>query len=309
MTRWSAEKILGLGEDLLNRLPIVYQALLAGRIDYPRAMAFSEALALLDDDTARRIAAATLTKAEGWTSSRLRERLRYRTHKADPELAKRRYRTSVADRRVWIGQDSEGTAQLSGVNLPVDRAAAAEDRLDRLARAAKADGDSRTLAQLRADAMLDLLTGIAFRLRPSNDPYTTSADNEEAAFIANLATQHADPQTTPNDASNDASSEAAHAAALAACTPKTPPTPPSRSHSEAQSHGEASQGRGEHPGQPPNPSRGANICACGGVQPAQRRGQVDVVVKLTTLLCLDNDPGWLPGWGPVLADIARLSRV
>jgi hypothetical protein len=32
---------------------------------------------------------------------------------------------------------------------------------------------------------------------------------------------------------------------------------------------------------------------------------VDVVVKLTTLMGLDDDPGWLPGWGPVLADIAR----
>jgi hypothetical protein len=30
-----------------------------------------------------------------------------------------------------------------------------------------------------------------------------------------------------------------------------------------------------------------------------------VVVKLTTLMGLDDDPGWLPGWGPVLADIAR----
>src|SRR5512138_112058 len=111
ISAWYADKMLDLGQALLDRLPMVYEALLAGRIDYPRAMAFNQALALLDDQTAAAIATATLAKAEGWTSAQLRERLRYRANKADPDLAKRRYRTSVADRRVHIGLDSEGTAQ------------------------------------------------------------------------------------------------------------------------------------------------------------------------------------------------------
>jgi hypothetical protein len=49
----------------------------------------------------------------------------------------------------------------------------------------------------------------------------------------------------------------------------------------------------------------ADRCTCGGIQPAPRRGVVDVIVKLTTLAHLDDDPGWIPGWGPVIADIAR----
>jgi hypothetical protein len=32
---------------------------------------------------------------------------------------------------------------------------------------------------------------------------------------------------------------------------------------------------------------------------------VDIQIKLSTLLCLDDDPGIIPGWGPVIADIAR----
>ena len=180
MSNWSAHKLLDLGEGLLQRLPMVYEALLAGRIDYWRARAFVQSLALLDEDTARGIATALLAKAEGWTAAQLRDRLRYRANKADPELATRRYRHSVVDRRVHLGLDSEGTAQLSGTNLPVDRAAAAEDRLDRLARAAKADGDARTLDQLRADAMLDALAGIPFQLRPGHYPYTADADRRSA---------------------------------------------------------------------------------------------------------------------------------
>jgi hypothetical protein len=93
--------------------------------------------------------------------------------------------------RAWTNHD--GTASIFGTDLPVDRAAAADEYLTRLARAAKADGDVRTLAQLRADAYLDLLTGIAFRIQPSCDPVTAQADHQSRAA---QATQH---QTTQHD--------------------------------------------------------------------------------------------------------------
>ena len=32
---------------------------------------------------------------------------------------------------------------------------------------------------------------------------------------------------------------------------------------------------------------------------------VDLQVKLSTLMCLNEDPALIPGWGPVIADIAR----
>jgi hypothetical protein len=53
------------------------------------------------------------------------------------------------------------------------------------------------------------------------------------------------------------------------------------------------------------PVRPADLCTCGGIRPADRRGVVDISVKLTTLARLDNDPALLNGWGPVLAEIAR----
>jgi len=53
------------------------------------------------------------------------------------------------------------------------------------------------------------------------------------------------------------------------------------------------------------PVRPAHLCTCGGIRPADRRGVINLSVKLTTLAQLDNDPGLLNGWGPVIADIAR----
>jgi len=179
--RWSRTAVavqLDLAKDLIERLPAVYAALLAGRIDLVKARAFAEAVALLDDDTARQVVAGLLGQAERLTVGQLRDRLRYRVLKADPALARRRYRRSVADRRVCGQIDGDGTATLSGISLPPDRAYAAADRLARLARAAKADGDVRSLAQLEADALLALVTGVPFTLRPPADPLTDDADAE-----------------------------------------------------------------------------------------------------------------------------------
>ena len=66
--------------------------------------------------------------------------------------------------------DPDGTACLAGSNLPPDQALAAHDRVARLARAARAAGDPRTLAQLRADAFLALLAGIPFHTIPPTTP-------------------------------------------------------------------------------------------------------------------------------------------
>ena len=93
------------------------------------------------------------------TAAQLRERLRYHVVKADPSLAKKRHQRCVADRRVFNRPYTDGTAELAGINLPPHLAAAAYDRLNRLAKAAHAAGDIRSLGQLRADAYLDLLIG------------------------------------------------------------------------------------------------------------------------------------------------------
>jgi hypothetical protein len=50
---------------------------------------------------------------------------------------------------------------------------------------------------------------------------------------------------------------------------------------------------------------GRVCCTCGGPRPADRRGVVTVTMTLPALLGLTDEPALIPGWGPVLADLAR----
>ncbi len=336
MSRWSAYRLLDLGEQLLQKLPMVYEALATGRIDYPRAAVYVDQLCLLDDEVARAIATATLAKATVWTPSQLKDRLRYRAHKADPSLAKQRHAQSVADRRMCVSLNNEGTAQLSGINLPPDRAAAADNWIDRLARAAKADGDTRTLDQLRSDAMLDLLAGLPFHLHPSLDPLTAAADAEAANSNSSESTSSESDNTEaegteakgtePTDSDPPdfdwSDSEPPDSWPPDSEPPDSGPPdsePPGIEWSDFEPPTVAPPDSGPPAFEPPTfepptfesdstgaaSGAGARLCTCGGVRPAARRGVVDIQVKLSTLLHLDEDSAWIPGWGPVIADIAR----
>ena len=304
---WSVQTTAGyqdLAEDLLRRLPKVYTALAAGRIDLPKAWALHTALAFVDDQIATAIVDRLLDRAAGWTVANLKERLRYWIGKLDPAAARTRHQASVAGRHVYARLDADGTAELAGRNLPPDRAAAAFDRIDSLARRAKADGDPRTLPQLRTDTYLDLLAGIAFATRPSCDPLTTAADTAAAEAWANL-TAASDTPGPDAGAAGDPPPMPAAVADLdwlaevgftdAAGRPfTTTPTPTPLSVHLA-------------PGVDPAFAAAftaAHVCRCGGLRPPVRGG-VHLQVKLSTLMCLDDDPALIPGWGPVIADIAR----
>src|SRR5262245_49889236 len=181
-TRSRAQGQLALAEDLITRLPAVFLSLQAGRIDVPKAMAFSDVTHGLDEDKARLVADRLLVKAEQWTTSQLRERLRYHVMRIDPTATKVKYEQSVADRRLYLQPGGNGTADLGGVNLPPDRATAAAERIEALARAAKHDGDPRTLQQLRADFFIDCLAGDDCVIRPSRDPLTAAADAQHSSL-------------------------------------------------------------------------------------------------------------------------------
>ncbi len=187
------------------------------------------------DEIATRIVARLI--AGGWLAGPARccgGWLRYHVHKADPVRARRRYQRAVAQRRVNAGVCDEGTGFLSGSNLPVDKAAA-DEYLNRLAGAAKANGDPRTVAQLRADAYLDLLTGIAFRAQPGCDPVSIAADAAERADWAatrgplhGITTGSNTPRTSNYVTSATAPTNGKPSTAAATpCPPTTPASLPS----------------------------------------------------------------------------------
>jgi hypothetical protein len=200
-TRKSAENTLDVAWRLVERLPQVWEALRDGRIDLPRARAIIDSTDHVDEAIAREVADRILDRAPDLTTGQLRAAIRRLCIEADPDEAAKRYEEGLEERRVVAEPSPDGTADLCGLKLPVDRVAAITERLTRMAKKLKRRHETRTLDQIKADLFLELLEG-------------------------------------------------------------------------------------RHHGHSPRP-------------------KVDISVSLTTLLQLDEKAGEIPGWGPVISDIAR----
>lgn len=159
LTRRSAESQLEFAVSLRRRLPQVWEVLAAGDIDVRRAKVIEHGTAHLDAVGARRVADQVLGEAPTLTTGQLRVRLRRLCIETDPEDAQDRYETAVTDRRVVVEPTVDGTANLLGLDLPPDRVAAISARIDHLAKSLRTSAESRTMDQLRADVLLDLLDG------------------------------------------------------------------------------------------------------------------------------------------------------
>jgi len=156
----SAEHRVELATDLAARLPQALAAMMAGRIDERKARIFAEKTRpVANDDLARKIVDEVLPGADQLTHEQIRARLAYRVNKYDPDAAARRAARAQAARRLDYQVTDDGVAIITAAGLPVEQAAAAIERVDAFALAARLDGDPRTLRQLRADAMVGLLAG------------------------------------------------------------------------------------------------------------------------------------------------------
>ena len=95
---------------------------------------FFDVLWRADDQIAITVAGRVLPQASQLTGPQLRRKLRRELFKADPDGYAQRTRKAVETRSVGMTADPGGTASLFGCNLPADRAAAAFERVDALAR-------------------------------------------------------------------------------------------------------------------------------------------------------------------------------
>jgi hypothetical protein len=203
LTRRAGEMTTDLAFQLCERLPGVWQALHDGLIDLAKARVLCDQTIHLPRELARQVTDTALERAPEQTTGQLRARIQRLIISIDPAAAKERYEQKLKERRVITEMTEDGTANLMGLDLPAADANAAMRRINRLAHALKAKGDRRPIDQIRADILLDFLTG-----------------------------------------------------------------------------------RG-------NTGEGPD------------RGVVDIRVEMSTLAGLDDKPAEIPGWGPVLADVAR----
>ena len=143
----------------LERAQSVFEALLRGRINLYRAGVLIDRTCHLPDPDLVWVVSQVIIEAENLTASQIRVRVDRLCYLANPEEAKLRYGEAVRNRYVSVTGNEFGTATLEGRDLPPDRAQAAYQRLTRLARKLQRKGEERSMDQLRADLLLELLLG------------------------------------------------------------------------------------------------------------------------------------------------------
>jgi hypothetical protein len=153
----AAAREVVIAEQLTETLPDTYRALTDGHIDADKAKVIASGVCGLAPDLARKVEQRVLPNAAGQTCAQLRHAVRAAIRDADPDAYAERRKQAEESRRVELWPTDEGTCDMTGRNLPAGEAEAAFNRINAIAQAMKADGDSRTIDQLRADVLIDLV--------------------------------------------------------------------------------------------------------------------------------------------------------
>lgn len=164
-----ASRVLEHATLLIEELPCTRAAVADGRLLWESSEVICRTAATLPaasraafDERAAELAPALTPTQLRRATARLRDRLH------DEPLAVRHLRARE-DRAVWITPDIDGMATLCAL-LPAPEAVGIGARLDGIARSLREGGDERTLRQLRADALTDILRdGDIAGTTPSND--------------------------------------------------------------------------------------------------------------------------------------------
>lgn len=172
LTRSAATKLFDLAYQTMSRLPELHQAMAAGELDEPRARVLADWSADLRDAHARDICRELLPRVVppateddpvALTTGQLIDEIKTLAVALDrtgPSAATRTpCKSALQERDVRGSANPDGTADITGRQLPVDRVAAACGRIDALARSAKSGGDPRRIAHLRAELFLGMTDG------------------------------------------------------------------------------------------------------------------------------------------------------
>ncbi|WP_433346142.1 DUF222 domain-containing protein [Microtetraspora malaysiensis] len=300
LTRRAAEREYGIAYDLKVRLPMVRDALEAGTIDKTRAVVFCDWLEDIPIELARAVAGHLLPKAGRWTTSELREKIKKLLIAADPGWARRRYERAVGQRRVVGVRHADGSATITGQQLPVDQAAAAIARVDAIATRAKKTGLHAPIDHIRADVFLGLLDGSMSGLDDDGviAVLFAAAARKKAGEEEDYDDQLSDEPSTgdPEDFGPFDGSETGHTSEPEGTHPRQAREDQGRPDRTTDPGGRADARAG---GKVPTASDGRQSALLGYAAGELR-------VRASTLMHLDDLPAELAGWGPIHAHLARV---
>ncbi|TDX81610.1 HNH endonuclease [Rathayibacter sp. PhB151] len=141
---------------LMEHLPLTRALLRDGRILWDAGEVICRTASSLPEASREALDERAADAALTMTTTQLRRALsRWREELHEQPLTERHARARE-DRAVWVTPDVDGMATLC-LHAPAPVVSGAYDRLRRIARTLRDDGDPRTLQQLSADAAVDLL--------------------------------------------------------------------------------------------------------------------------------------------------------
>lgn len=159
-SRAAATKLADAAALLLGRLPATWAALADGLLDWPRARALAAELIDpardVEPQVLAEVEAAVLPQASRLSIRGLQAAARKELLRRDAAAADRRRKRAESAADVTVRPARDGMAGLWSYG-PGPLAAAIRDTVDRLARMAKADGDTRPIGQLRFGVLADLV--------------------------------------------------------------------------------------------------------------------------------------------------------
>ncbi|HUK68080.1 MAG TPA: HNH endonuclease signature motif containing protein [Streptosporangiaceae bacterium] len=323
LTRTAAESLVGQAL-VLRGLAGTASALAAGRIDMPRALVIITGVAGLADGLAAAVEAEVLGEAPGQTTAELRRAVAAAVMAADPAAADVRRKRAEKLARVERWAEPAGTGALAGRDLPTADVLAADNRINALAAALKADGAADGMDLLRAQVFLGLLLGrpTAAPAAPAEDPAAEPAD-ADAAFPA---AERADVGPAAADAAAPADPDAAAVQEagpgwgsvpdetsnvperLPGHTARPEPVPPVAGKARESATKPPHSATKPPPGPIPQPRvlpAGLRRIAPGGAGSARPAGwagitgSVNLTVPLSALTGLTGSPAEVAGFGPV----------
>jgi hypothetical protein len=152
----TADRLTSDAEALVSALPATLAELRAGRIRERHARILVDQLGDLDADDRAEVERLALPLAATMTATKFERRVRSLREQRAPDDHADRHRRARDERDVVVHPERDGMAWL-GARLPAVDAVAIHTRLDATARSLRRAGDSRTLAQLRADLFCSVL--------------------------------------------------------------------------------------------------------------------------------------------------------
>jgi Domain of unknown function (DUF222) len=166
---------LQVARQLTTRLTDTLDLLERGVLSGAHADALALAVVPLDDATTAEVQKRVLPRAGEQTLTAFRASVRRAVHAADPRSAEERHARARRDRRVTGRAGEDGMGELWAC-LGLKELAEVMDVLDATARTTRRTtstaGDTRTLDQLRADALVDLIAGRACPESSTDDAAT-----------------------------------------------------------------------------------------------------------------------------------------